>query len=180
MHNPEAAEAVRAGKTVVEVKSAAESDEHEEEGAEAGAELPAFYAEAYVPVMAEGSVIGIMEAYVDQSAKRAAFNAKIGGVALALAGIIAVAFGLPALGFTWRTRQKQQSDSRAEFLDPPRRADRSREPRAFHAGPERGDRARLPGRRPYRRHRPLQGGQRHLRSGDRRRDSAPAWRGGCF
>ncbi len=116
VHNPEAAEAVRAGKTVVEVKSAAASNEHEEEGAEAGAELPAFYAEAYVPVMAEGSVIGIMEAYVDQSAKRAAFNAKIGGVALALAGIIAVAFGLPALGFTWRTRQKQQSDSRAEFL----------------------------------------------------------------
>ena len=30
--------------------------------------------------------------------------------------IIAIAFGLPALGFYWRTRQKRQADSRAEFL----------------------------------------------------------------
>jgi diguanylate cyclase (GGDEF)-like protein len=115
VHNPEAAEAVRAGKTVVEVKSAAEAGAHEEEE-DVGAALPAFYAEAYVPVIEEGAVIGIMEAYVDQSAKRAAFHSRIESVALSLAGIIAIAFGLPALGFTWRTRQKRQSDSRAEYL----------------------------------------------------------------
>ncbi len=67
-------------------------------------------------MMTEGAVIGIMEAYVDQSKKHAAFHARIAGVALSLAGIIALAFGLPALGFTWRTRQKLQSDSRVEFL----------------------------------------------------------------
>ncbi len=116
LHNPEAAQAVLAGKTVVEVKSGAEPDEHEEEGEGLAGERPEFYSEAYVPVTVSGSVIGIMEAYVDQSEKYAAFHARIEGVALSLAGIVALAFGLPALGFTWRTQQKRRADSRAEFL----------------------------------------------------------------
>ncbi len=115
LHNPEAAKAVLSGKTIVELKNGAEAGEIAE-AADFGAERPAFYSETYLPVMVDGKVIGIMEAYVDQSEKRAAFNARIGGVALSLAGIIAIAFALPALGFTWRTRQKRQSDSRAEFL----------------------------------------------------------------
>ena len=58
----------------------------------------------------DGTIIGIIEVYVDQSAKREAFQAKIAGVAISLAAIIAIAFGLPALGFYWRTRQKQQAE----------------------------------------------------------------------
>ncbi len=115
LHNPEAAEAVLAGKTIVEVKNGADASE-EGEGEDFEGERPAFYSEAYVPVKVDGHVIGIMEAYVDQSKKRAAFHARIEGVAFSLAAIIAIAFGLPALGFYWRTRQKRQSDSRAEFL----------------------------------------------------------------
>jgi diguanylate cyclase (GGDEF)-like protein len=104
VHNPEAAEVVLKGETEVEAKEGKSPDR------------PAFYAEAYVPVIVEGAITGIVETYVDQSAKRAAFNNRIAGVALALAAIIAAAFSLPALGFYWRTRQKRQSDSRAEFL----------------------------------------------------------------
>ena len=96
VHNPEAAEVVLEGETEVEV----------EEGTSPN--RPAFYAEAYVPAVENGKIIGIVEVYVDQSAKRDAFQAKIAGVALSLAAIIAVSFGLPALGFYWRTRQKRQ------------------------------------------------------------------------
>ena len=104
VHNPDAAEVVLEGETEVEV----------EEGTSPN--RPAFYAEAYVPAVEKGNIIGIVEVYVDQSTKREAFQAKIAGVALSLAGIIAVSFGLPALGFYWRTRQKRVADSRADFL----------------------------------------------------------------
>ena len=57
------------------------------------------FPEAYVPVFSGGKIIGIVEAYVDQSEKRAAFHARVEWVALALAGIIGVAYGIPALGF---------------------------------------------------------------------------------
>ncbi len=104
VHNPEAAEVVLEGETEIEAKEGQPPNR------------PAFYSEAYVPVIAGGSIIGIVEAYVDQSAKRAAFHARIASVAVALAAIIAIAFALPALGFYWRTRQKRQADSRADFL----------------------------------------------------------------
>jgi diguanylate cyclase (GGDEF)-like protein len=122
VHNPEAAEAVLDGDTVVEVKSGAEEEEEEEqgrrgeEGEAASGEHPAFFSEAYVPVFSGGKIIGIVEAYVDQSEKRAAFHARVEWAALALAGIIGVAYGIPALGFYWRTRQKRQAESRADFL----------------------------------------------------------------
>jgi diguanylate cyclase (GGDEF)-like protein len=105
VHNPEASEAVLRGKTEVEVKDGANKPNR-----------PAFYAEAYVPAVENGTIIGIVEVYVDQSAKREAFQAKIAGVALSLASIIAISFGLPALGFYWRTRQKRHAESRVEFL----------------------------------------------------------------
>jgi diguanylate cyclase (GGDEF)-like protein len=114
-HNPAIAAAVLAGQTVIEVEED-EGGNHEEEEHEIGVEPPAFFSEAYVPVVVDANVIGIMEGYVDQSNKRDAFNAQIGSVALSLAGIIAIAFGVPAFGFYWRTRQKRQADSQVEFL----------------------------------------------------------------
>jgi len=104
VHNPGAAEVVLRGETKVDVKVGTAPNR------------PAFYAEAYVPAVENDRIIGIVEVYVDQSAKREAFQAKIAGVAISLAVIIAVSFGLPALGFYWRTRQKRQADSRVEFL----------------------------------------------------------------
>lgn len=115
-HNPEASAAVLAGHTVVEVKDGEHEDEEEEEEEAGIGDFPDFYSEAYVPVKIGGRVVGIMEAYVDQSAKRTAFHARIGGLAASLAAIIAVAFALPACGFTWRTRQKRAAELRAEFL----------------------------------------------------------------
>ena len=77
-----------AGETVIEVKNGSEAaEEGEEEEEELGGERPAFYSEAYVPVKLDGKVVGIMEAYVDQSAKGASFHKRIGGVAVSLAAI---------------------------------------------------------------------------------------------
>ena len=104
VHNPHAAETVLQGETDVEVKEGTSPNR------------PAFYAEAYVPVVADGEITGIVEVYVDQSAKRDMFRAQVAGSAILLGGIIAAAFGLPAVGFYWRTRQKRAADSRAEFL----------------------------------------------------------------
>ena len=104
VHNPGAAEVVLRGETKVDVKEGTAPNR------------PAFYAEAYVPAVENGRTIAIVEVYVDQSAKREAFQSRIAGVAISLAAIIAISFSLPALGFYWRTRQKRQADSRVEFL----------------------------------------------------------------
>jgi diguanylate cyclase (GGDEF)-like protein len=104
VHNPHAAEVVLRGEIEVEA----------EEGTPPN--RPAYYSEAYVPVVKDGKIVGIVEVYVDQSAKRAAFRSEVAGAALALGAIIAAAFGLPALGFYWRTREKRQADTRADFL----------------------------------------------------------------
>jgi diguanylate cyclase (GGDEF)-like protein len=124
VHNPEAAEVVLEGDTVVEVESAEEeaeehaeeAGEHPEEAAEESHHTPAYYSEAYVPVVLGGEIIGIVETYIDQTSKRDIFQARLVGTALALGGIIAIACGVPAVGFYWRTRQKRDSDTRAEFL----------------------------------------------------------------
>ena len=130
---------------------------------------PAFYAEAYVPVVADGEITGIVEVYVDQSAKRDMFRAQVAGSAILLGGIIAAAFGLPAVGFYWRTRQKRAGRFARRVPRRSRPADRAPEPHALHAGPRPGRIARLPGRGPHRGRRPLQGGERHARERRRRR-----------
>ncbi|MGQ7793127.1 putative bifunctional diguanylate cyclase/phosphodiesterase [Faunimonas sp. B44] len=104
VHNPTAAATVLSGEPVIEAKAG--TPPHR----------PRYYAEAYVPVLQAGRTLGIVEVYVDQSAKRAAFRADLASAAFALSAIVAAAFGLPAFGLYWRTREKHQSDQRAEFL----------------------------------------------------------------
>jgi diguanylate cyclase (GGDEF)-like protein len=118
VHNPAVAQAVLSGRAVVEVRGGEdEEDEEEEGGAEPiGIARPAFYSEAYVPVVVAGRTIGIVETYVDQSVKHTAFRSRVAGALLTLAAIIACAYAVPAVGFYLRTRQKRQADSRAEFL----------------------------------------------------------------
>ncbi len=133
LHNPEAAEAVLAGRTVVEVKNGGGEDGEEESDEGLGDERPAFYSEAYVPVTVEGSVIGIMEAYVDQSEKHAAFDSRIARrrplarrhhrhcVRPAGARLLLAHAAEAAIGFARRVPRS------------PRRADGDPEPRALHA-----------------------------------------------
>jgi diguanylate cyclase (GGDEF)-like protein len=77
---------------------------------------PPYFAEAYVPVSIDGRVIGIVEAYVDQTEKREQFQATFTLSALLLSLLTAFAFCVPAAGWLQRTLQKQRADERIRFL----------------------------------------------------------------
>jgi diguanylate cyclase (GGDEF)-like protein len=78
---------------------------------------PPLYAEAYVPMLApDGSVVGIVEVYIDQTATAALFRNTFAALAIGLAVIAALAFGLPTLAFLLRSRQASESRQRADFL----------------------------------------------------------------
>ncbi len=88
-----------------------------------------------------------MEAYVDQSAKRAAFNARIAGVA-ALARRDHRGRLRPAGARLHLAHAAEAAGGLARRVPRPARpADRDPQPRPLHARSRRGDRARLRGRR---------------------------------
>jgi len=103
-HNPAAAAVLRTGTAAVEAKEGTPP------------EGPAFFAEAYVPVMVGERTLAVVEVYVDQAEKRAFYRNSFAAATLALAGLTALAFGLPAAGFYWRTREKRAADARIDYL----------------------------------------------------------------
>jgi diguanylate cyclase (GGDEF)-like protein len=77
---------------------------------------PAVYSEAYVPVLRDGRVLGIVEVYVDQveraSSAERAFARVAGAVAALLTLLIAIAGGQ-----LWRRqRQQRQAEARMRYL----------------------------------------------------------------
>jgi diguanylate cyclase (GGDEF)-like protein len=101
------AEAVRALATngpIVEVRS----------GTLAG--KPKFYGLAYVPVIVDTRAVAIVAAYVDETEKNDLFYRTSLMAALSLCAIAALSFGLPALAWYRRTKEKQQADRRIRFL----------------------------------------------------------------
>ncbi|HVZ14342.1 MAG TPA: EAL domain-containing protein [Bauldia sp.] len=104
-HNPEAAEAIALGAPSVEVKTGEPPSR------------PAYYAEAYVPKIGkDGHVIGVVEAYIDQTAERAEFEHTFLVSASALGLLIAVAFGIPAGAWYRRRSDKEQAEARIAYL----------------------------------------------------------------
>ncbi|WP_181183019.1 bifunctional diguanylate cyclase/phosphodiesterase [Mesorhizobium sp. B3-2-1] len=79
--------------------------------------MPALYAEAYVPVFdANGKLHAITEAYVDETKTEAFFRSAFGWLAVVLGFGFACAFGLPMLAYLAKNRQSQEAHRRAEFL----------------------------------------------------------------
>jgi diguanylate cyclase (GGDEF)-like protein len=78
--------------------------------------LPAFYAQAYVPVRINGRPVAIVAAYVDQTEKHAIFYRTFLIAAVSLCLGAALSFGLPAIAWYRRTKEKQQADRRIRFL----------------------------------------------------------------
>ena len=77
---------------------------------------PAYYVEAYVPVWRDGSVVGVAEVYVDQTAKRARYQTAFLVVETIAAALVLIA-GLPLALLTWRrTRERQTAEARLQFL----------------------------------------------------------------
>ena len=77
---------------------------------------PSFFAQAYVPVLVNGSAVAIVAAYVDQTEKRDSFYSTflIAGALLCL--LTAISFSFPAIAWYQRTKEKQQADRRIRFL----------------------------------------------------------------
>ncbi|HEY4202467.1 MAG TPA: bifunctional diguanylate cyclase/phosphodiesterase [Devosiaceae bacterium] len=78
---------------------------------------PALYVEAYVPIAeADGTVHGVVEVYIDQTQTADIFRNTFAALALGLAIVAALAFGLPTLAFLFSTRQASEAKRRVEFL----------------------------------------------------------------
>jgi diguanylate cyclase (GGDEF)-like protein len=77
---------------------------------------PRYFAEAFVPVSVAGRPIAIVASYVDQSNDRDAFLRTSLLAALSLCGLTGLSFGVPAIAWYRRTREKQQADRRIQFL----------------------------------------------------------------
>jgi diguanylate cyclase (GGDEF)-like protein len=101
-HNPDAARSTTTRQPVVDVKEGKSPD------------LPSFFAQAYVPVIADQRVIAVVAAYVDQTEARDRYYHTFLMAAASLCLLTGLSFGIPAIGWFRRTYAKQ--DRRIRFL----------------------------------------------------------------
>ncbi len=100
----EAKQAVAERRTIIDTASARTPD------------LPAFYARAYVPVIVGDRPIGAVAAFVDETEHEARFRNTFLVAAVSLCGLTALAFGIPAIAWYRRTKEKEQSDRHIRYL----------------------------------------------------------------
>ncbi len=100
----EAARAVSSRNTVIDT---AESDDPD---------TPRYFARAYVPVIVDGEAVGAVAAFVDETDQRTLFQNTFLIAVVALSGLTALSFAIPAIAWYRRTREKQQSDRRIRYL----------------------------------------------------------------
>ena len=81
-----------------------------------GPDQPAYYSEAYVPVRVAGRPVAVVAAQVNQTAEHESYYRTFLLAAVALCGLTALSFGVPAIAWYRRTREKQQADRRITFL----------------------------------------------------------------
>jgi diguanylate cyclase (GGDEF)-like protein len=99
-----AARAVRTGEPIVAVRESEAPD------------LPAFFAEAYVPVTVQGRTIAVVAASVDQTEERERYTKTFVVAAISLCLLTALAFILPATAWHRRTNEKRLADAEIMFL----------------------------------------------------------------
>jgi diguanylate cyclase (GGDEF)-like protein len=102
--NADAALAASSGQSIVNVQEAQPG------------EGPAIFARAYVPAMTHDHVVAVVAAYVDETEQSAVYrkNALLSAITIwILAGL---SFGIPAIAWYHRTKEKQQADRRIQFL----------------------------------------------------------------
>jgi diguanylate cyclase (GGDEF)-like protein len=103
-HNAAAAAAVAGGRPLVNAETGSPPSR------------PLYFSEAYFPVVAGGKVRAIVETYIDQTDKRAQFQRTFLFATAALAVLTGLAFGVPALAFLMRGREKKKADAHIQFL----------------------------------------------------------------
>ena len=100
----QAARAVNTRQTVIDT---VESD---------GLDAPEYFARAYVPVIVDGQAVGAVAAFVDETDQRRSYERTFLIAVVALSALTALAFGIPAIAWYRRTREKQHSDRRIRYL----------------------------------------------------------------
>jgi diguanylate cyclase (GGDEF)-like protein len=103
-HDADAVLSVTSGQPIVEVKEGNLVNQ------------PAFFARAYVPIQADGRIIAVVAAYVDETEQRADFYNAFLIASASLCLLMGLAFAVPAIAWYRRTREKQQADRRIRFL----------------------------------------------------------------
>ncbi len=81
-----------------------------------GPDQPAYFSEAYVPVMVDGRPVAVVAAHVNQTAEHDSYYRTFLVAAASLCALTGLAFGLPAIAWYRRTREKQQADRRIRYL----------------------------------------------------------------
>ncbi|HUI98032.1 MAG TPA: EAL domain-containing protein [Xanthobacteraceae bacterium] len=102
--SPQAAQAIRTENPLVAFRKAESPD------------LPAYFAEAYVPVRVGNRPVAVVAAYVAQTDARSLFYRAFVAAAAALCGLTALSFGVPAIAWLRQTREKQRADRRIRYL----------------------------------------------------------------
>ena len=100
-----AARAAKQGLPVVDVKRGSES-----------AGLPGSFGEAYVPVIAGNQPVAVVAAYVDEKEAADIIYSTFLAAVITLCLLMALSFGVPAIAWYLRTREKQLADRRIKFL----------------------------------------------------------------
>jgi diguanylate cyclase (GGDEF)-like protein len=77
---------------------------------------PNYFAEAFVPVLVGGRPVAIVAAYVDQTDEHNRFYRTFLVAAASLCLLTGLSFGVPAIAWYFRTKEKQQADRRIHFL----------------------------------------------------------------
>lgn len=98
----QAAHAAKTGQPVVYIRS--------------GSFRSSYVAEAFVPVVINGQAVATVGDFVDETANRDYFYHDALLASVGLCGLTALAFGVPAIAWYRRTREKQQADRRIRFL----------------------------------------------------------------
>jgi diguanylate cyclase (GGDEF)-like protein len=80
------------------------------------ADRPPLYSEAYVPVLKNGAVAGVVEVYVDQTARRDRMNAAFARIAGAVVGVLGVLGLLGAVHWLQRLRAQRSAEERVRYL----------------------------------------------------------------
>jgi diguanylate cyclase (GGDEF)-like protein len=77
---------------------------------------PLRYSEAYVPLMRAGQLLGVIEVYVDQSARVESNHAAYALIAVAVAGVLALLGVLAGMQWLHRMRQQSRAEAQAKYL----------------------------------------------------------------
>src|ERR1019366_1961093 len=100
----QAAYAAKSGRAVVYIRSGSFENQSN------------YVAEAFVPVVINGQTVATVGDFVDETANRDYFYYDALLASVALCGLTGLAFGVPAIAWYRRTREKQQADRRIRFL----------------------------------------------------------------